>query len=113
LVTVGWVTAGLGIVAAGAGVYTGLLANKRFDDLDRACPNRASCTGVPDLEQRKSEVRRLETATNILLIGGGILAVAGISMVIFAPAREGGPTAMTLQFTPTASGGHVALSGSF
>lgn len=113
LVAVGWVTASLGLLAVGAGVYTGISANSKFDDLDKACPTRNNCAGVPDLEQRKDEVRRLETATNYLLIGGGILAVAGISMVLLAPSRKGGTTAMTLQFAPTASGGHVALTGSF
>lgn len=113
LVPVGWVTAGIGLIAVGAGVYTGITANAKFDELAEKCPVRASCTNVPDLEQRKTEVRQLETATNILLIGGGILAVAGLSMVLFAPSREGGTTAMTLQFSPTATGGHVALTGSF
>ena len=114
LVTVGWITAGVGLVAAGVGVFTGLSANRKFDDLDKACPTRNRCA-LADLEQKKDDVRRLETATNILLIGGGILAVAGISMVLFAPSAKngnGGPTA-ALQFAPTLGGGHVALTGSF
>jgi len=113
LVAVGFVTAGVGLLAVGAGIFTGMSANKKFEDLDKDCPNRASCTGVADLEQRKTDIRQLETATNILLIGGGILAVAGLSMVLFAPSRQAGSTAMTLQFSPVASGGHVALTGSF
>jgi hypothetical protein len=117
LVTVGWVTAGAGLVALGAGVFFGVSANRKFEDLEKACPNRGNCADVPDLEQRKTEVRRLDTATNILLIGGGVLVLAGLSMVLFAPsasgAAKGGTTAMTLQFAPTASGGHVALTGSF
>jgi hypothetical protein len=112
MVTIGWITAGVGLVAVGAGVFTGVSANAKYDDLDKACPIRANCSGVPDLEQKKSDVRRLETATNLLLIGGGVLALTGISMVLFAPSSKGGPTA-TLRFAPTATGGHVALTGSF
>jgi len=117
LVTVGWVTAGAGLVAIGAGVFFGVSANRKFEDLEKACPNRGNCNDVADLEQRKTEVRRLDATTNILLIGGGVLVLAGLSMVLFAPsasgAAKGGTTAMTLQFAPTASGGHVALTGSF
>jgi hypothetical protein len=113
LATVGWVTVTIGVLAVGGGVYTGLTANRKYRDLDRDCPDRSNCSAVPDLEQRKDGIRTLGTATNILLIGGGILAVAGISMVLFAPSRKDSSPAMSLQFSPTVAGGHVAVTGSF
>jgi len=110
--TIGWIATGIGLVAIGGGVFTGVSGNGKYDELKRDCPVASSCS-LPDLEQKKSDIRRLETATNLLLIGGGALVLTGISLVIFAPSKKSDTSAISLQFAPTASGGHVALTGSF
>lgn len=109
---VGVVTAGVGVLALAGGAITGLSASAKFTKLESDCPVRSSCT-VADLEQRKSSIQRLDTATNILLIGGGILVAAGVGLTILAPSPKGNGRTVALSVLPFSSGGHVSLSGSF
>lgn len=110
--TVGLVTAGVGVLAVAGGVFTGLSADSKFSKLEADCPVRSSCN-LPDLAQRKSDIRTLETATNVLLIGGGILAIAGLTTFLVAPGRRAAAPAVSLQLSPGVGGGHVSLTGSF
>lgn len=112
LKTAGFVTAGVGVAALVGGGVTGYLASSKFNELENDCPIRNNCA-VNDLEQRRSSIKTLSTATNLLLIGGGVLAAAGITMVLLAPSGSAGSPAVSLQFSPVPSGGHVTLSGSF
>lgn len=84
--TVGFVTAGVGVAALVGGVITGVMANGQFADLEAACPNRV-CPNATALDQRGS-VDALAGATNGLLIAGGVLAAAGVVLVIVGHPRE-------------------------
>lgn len=110
--TVGFVTLSVGAAALAGGVITGLIATSKFDQLDKDCPDRRNC-GVPDLAQRRNSVETLQTSTNIMLIGGGVLAAAGLTMVLLAPAAKGPGGGVALQFVPSFAGGHVSVTGSF
>lgn len=110
--TVGYVTAGVGAAALIGGAVTGLLATSKFNKLASDCPDRRNCA-ISDLDQRTKSVQTLSTTTNILLIGGGVLAAVGITMVLLAPSRRSSSPAVSLQFSPAPSGGHVSVAGSF
>lgn len=109
---VGLVTAGVGVLALAGGAFAGLTANSKFSKLESDCPVRSSCT-LADLEQRKSSIRTLDTAANVLLIGGGILVAAGLTLTVLAPSRKGDGRTVALSLVPFSTGGHVSLSGSF
>ncbi|MGZ3418384.1 MAG: hypothetical protein ACXWUG_09195 [Polyangiales bacterium] len=111
--TIGLVAGGTGVVMVIGGVVTGLLGKSKVDQLDKDCNgHRANCA-VPDLEGRKSTIRTYQTTTNVLLIGGGVLAAAGIGLFLLAPSPKSSGPSVSLQFAPGPQGGHVALTGSF
>jgi hypothetical protein len=84
--TVGIITAGVGAAALIGGVITGVMANGQFADLETACPNRR-CPNQAALDQRNS-VDTLATATTGLLVAGGVLAAAGVTLFFVGRPRE-------------------------
>jgi hypothetical protein len=111
--TIGLVAGGTGVVLVIGGVVTGLLGKSKVNQLDKDCHGvRAGCA-VPDLESRKSSIRTYQTTTNVLLIGGGVLAAAGIGLFLLAPSPKSSGASVSLEFSPGPQGGHVSLTGSF
>ncbi len=115
--SIGVVTTGVGVALVVGGVFTGLAANSRFNDLEQQCPDRSRCT-LGDLDDRKQSIKNLELTTNILLIGGGVLAVTGITLFVLGASRPGSSKAgsssgVSLRVAPSPGGGHVAVTGSF
>jgi hypothetical protein len=115
--TVGFVTAGVGVAAIVGGVVTGLMARSAETDAistcdeDNVCPESAEA----DFDSASS----LATVTNVLFIGGGVLAAAGVGMIIFgggggekAPAAASAPH---LRLTPlvAADGAGLFATGAF
>lgn len=84
--TVGIITAGVGAAALIGGVITGVMANGQFADLEAACPNRR-CPTQAALDQRNS-VDTLAGATTGLLVAGGVLAAAGVTLFFVGRPRE-------------------------
>ena len=62
------------------------MASSEFDTLQRDCPNRV-CTSQSALD-RASSVNTLSGASTGLLIGGGVLAAAGVVLIIVGRPRE-------------------------
>lgn len=112
LKTVGYVATGVGLAALIGGAVTGLMATSKFNKLESDCPDRKNCA-ISDLDQRTKSVQTLSTTTNILLIGGGVLAAVGLTVVLLAPSGRSGSPAVSLQFSPGPAGGHVSVAGSF
>lgn len=110
--TVGFVATGVGLAALIGGAVTGLMATSKFSKLESDCPDRKNCA-ISDLAQRTKSVQTLSTTTNILLIGGGVLAAVGLTVVLLAPSGRSGSPAVSLQFSPGPAGGHVSVAGSF
>lgn len=110
--TVGFVTTGVGIAALIGGAVTGLVASSKFKQLETDCPDRKNCR-LPDLAQRTDSIKTLSTTTNVLLIGGGILAAVGVTLILISPAKAAQSPAVSLQVSPLPAGGYVALTGSF
>jgi hypothetical protein len=83
--TVGFVVGGVGVAALIGGAITGVMAGSAFSDLETACPGR-QCTNAADLA-RRDDVDSLSGITNILLIGGGVLAATGVVLAIVGAPR--------------------------
>ena len=60
-----------------------------------------------------AEISSQVVLINVLLIGGGVLAAAGIGLFLFSPSHEASKGSVSLQISPGIQGGHVSLSGSF
>jgi len=109
LKTVGLVAASVGAVALIGGAFTGVATKSKFDSLESSCPNKR-CPAGYDLTGQENSIRSLEKTTNILLIGGGALALTGLALFLFAPAPK---STVSVSATPLAGGAHFGLSGSF
>ena len=79
--TVGFVTAGVGAAALIGGVITGVLARSAESDATGACNADKVCptSAESDFDSASS----LATVTNVLLVSGGVLASAGVGMILF------------------------------
>jgi hypothetical protein len=108
--TIGFVTFSVGVAALAGGVVVGLIGTSKFNSLKADCTLPKRCV---DASQRADAVDRLELTANVLYATGGILAAAGLTMVLLAPSRKDTPPPVALQFSPAPSGGHVLLTGSF
>jgi hypothetical protein len=115
-------SAGPWVVAAGgaallAGIGTGFAAREREQDAWSSC--RGGSGGKPECPERVradfDAAQGLATATNVLLIGGGLLTVTGLGLVIAgAGAREAANQAqveLSPSFGPHGSG--FSLTGAF
>ncbi len=114
--TAGFVAVGVGGAAVIGGVVTGLMAKGKESDatdqcLNKVCPDSAGS----DFDSAST----LATVTNVLLIGGGVIAAAGVGLII-AGGSSSEKTALVeprprLRLTPAvaANGGGVWATGSF
>lgn len=112
--TVGFVTLGVGGAVAVAGVVTGVIGLIKKHDLEQFCPpGPPDCPQKPsDVDAKKAPIKTLETTTTVLWVTGGVLAAAGLGLVLFGPKKSAG-SSVSLQISPGIAGGHVALAGSF
>jgi hypothetical protein len=78
--TVGFVTAGVGAAALVGGVVTGLLARSAESDATGACSGKVCPTSA---ESDFDSASSLATMSNVFFIGGGVLAAAGVGMIVF------------------------------
>lgn len=99
---VGFALAGVGGAALIGGIITGVMASGAYSDLQAACPNNV-CRTQADLDQRDT-VDGLAGATNALLIGGGVLAAAGVVMIVV-----GRPRTETVQVAIGPRGGSLTI----
>jgi hypothetical protein len=74
-------TLGLGLAMLAGGGVTGYLSLQRVDAISKECPN-GECPATYDLEGAQTRARTLTTATDVLLIGGGVLTVGGFAWLL-------------------------------
>jgi hypothetical protein len=113
--TAGFVTAGVGVAAVVGGVVVGLMAKGKETDAKNMCHGLVCPTNA---ESKFDSASSLATVSNILIIGGGVLAAGGAGMIIF-----GGPSSgeapktarVTLRLLPAVGrdGGALWAAGSF
>jgi hypothetical protein len=109
--TVGFVVGGVGVAALVGGVVTGLMTRSKEDDA------RSECRGIYCPESTQADfdsAKSLATITNVLFIGGGVLAATGVTLVVVGSGSSERPTARleVLPVLAPATGGIVAR-GSF
>jgi hypothetical protein len=114
---VGFVAAGVGGAALVGGVVTGLMAKSKDKKATDACTDKVCPTSAEaDFDSAKS----LATVTNVLFIGGGVLAAAGVGLIIVGGSSSGenpkaAASAPRLRLTPVAGtdGAGLFATGSF
>jgi hypothetical protein len=113
---VGFIAAGVGGAAIIGGVVTGLMAKSKDKKATDQCVNKVCPTAA---EKDFDSAASLATVTNVLFIGGGVLAAAGVGLIIVggkSSAENPNPaSAPRLRLTPVAGSGGVGLfaTGSF
>jgi hypothetical protein len=101
----GLVVAGVGVAALGGGVYFGLRARDATRDAEALGPGD---TWMPGIENRGHSA---ETATKILLIGGGVTVAAGTLLYILGGRRAAEST--TVGVVPSGDGASLVWTGGF
>lgn len=107
--TLGWVAFGVGGAAAIGGAVTGGMALSINGDLEKSCPD-LQCDD--DDWKEAGRMENLATATNVLLIAGGTIAAAGITMLIIDAAsnREDMEETSDTAVLPALGPGYAGLS---
>lgn len=104
--TLGWVTLGVGAAGLATGAIAGILVKSRYGGVDDACNEQGKCNDTV----KQSEIdsyNLLRTLSMAGFIGGGVLAAAGVTLVLTSP-QSSGP-----QLEATVTGNYVGLSGRF
>lgn len=73
-----WIVAGVGGAMMVVGAVTGVMALGKESDIEAACPNDR-CPSSFDLAGEKSSAKTLVGVTDVMLIGGGVVAAAGLT----------------------------------
>jgi hypothetical protein len=108
--TTGIVVGGVGVAALIGGGITGFLGLGKKGDFDDRCPDK-KCVYVSDAERSSIEsdreaIETMETLTTALLIGGGVLTAAGVTLYVV-----GGPSSQeSVSFAPSVAPGLAGLS---
>jgi tetratricopeptide (TPR) repeat protein len=76
-----WIVMGLGSAMVVGGIVTGAAAVTEADALAAECPNNL-CSPMVRLDSRRGTVESLGIATDVLLFGGGAIAVLGLVLGI-------------------------------
>lgn len=77
-----WLFIGAGALAIAGGSVTGLIALDKTSDIEANCPNDV-CPSEYDLARDRDSARTLSTTTDVLLIGGALLAATGVGLLLF------------------------------
>ena len=115
--TAGFVVAGVGAAALVGGVITGLMASSADSRATDACNSDKVCP--TSAEEDFDSASSLATVTNVLLIGGGVLAAGGITMIVLGGKGSGEKAAQAepvrLRLTPVvaSNGGGLFATGAF
>ncbi len=92
--TAGLVTAGLGVLALGAGAVFGVASIAKHDDAERACPG-AACADASGVSLWHDAVTFGDVSTAALVLGG-VGVVVGAVLWLAAPTSSGGSTQVGL-----------------
>lgn len=96
---------GLGLASLAAGGVTGWLSMQKVDDIAAECPN-GECPPSFDLDRAQKSARMFTTATDILLVSGGVLTVGGFTWLLLAGSgSSSAPPSREKATAPRASAG--------
>ena len=83
----GWIGVGTGVAFIGAGAVTGLLTLATYKDL--GCDKDGNCPADASDESRVSTANTLRVVSPVMFIAGGVLAAAGVTLLLTAPDDKG------------------------
>lgn len=116
--TLGFVVTGAGLVALGAGVFTGSKAKSQESESRDKCEDRP-VTGFTCPESTRDDFEDAQQnarLANVLMIAGGVVTAGGLAMVIFGgPKAAESPPVARLELMPGFGYGQASLlaRGSF
>lgn len=76
-----WVVMGIGGAMLVTGAVTGIVALGKTHDIEAQCPNDV-CPKSFDLEGERSSAKTFVRITDVLLIGGGLVTLAGLGWLV-------------------------------
>jgi hypothetical protein len=80
--TLPWITFSLGAAALAAGTVTGIFALERLHSLNGECAASGACSPTSNWQSDRSAANTYANVTDYTLIGGGVVAAAGIVWLI-------------------------------
>lgn len=83
------------------GAVTGVLALDKISELEDLCPNDQCST---DAQPVKDDAATLVTVTDVLLIGGGVLATAGVLWLLLDDSEKESTPQRTVALSPSPQG---------
>jgi hypothetical protein len=87
--TLGWVSAGVGVVSLGLGGVFALQRSSKLDERQEVCPVLTEEECDPDEEREYdslgSDANTAGTISTVGFVAGGVLLAGGIAAIIFAP----------------------------
>lgn len=107
--TAGFVAAGVGGAMLVSGVVTGLMSRSAHSS------GRDACRGSLCPESSRSDFDRaksLASVTNVLLIGGTLVAATGVTLIVVSPSKEK-PTSVALTPSALPTGAGLTARGVF
>jgi hypothetical protein len=107
--TVGWITAGVGLVGLGIGGAFGIDAKVQLD-----ASNRSGCSGDacnPQGTSTRHDALDAARVSTVAFIAGGVLTAAGVALWLLPPSRTGASAAMSAAAAP--GGGALLISGAW
>jgi tetratricopeptide (TPR) repeat protein len=107
-----WGVAGVGAAMLVAGAVTGGLAMAERSDLDALCPLQL-CPAGTNVDARTGSLEGLALATDVLLFGGGAIALTGVVLgLVLGPRTEVlDPAALPVTAGCSSTGCFVSLRG--
>jgi len=107
----GWASLGVGVTALGVGTIFGIVAMNKNDDAAEIC-NGSACaeqSGVDLID----EARSAATVSTVAFVAGGVLAAAGVVVVLATRSGSGGDARMSVAPALGPRVGGLVLSGGF
>lgn len=98
--TWGWIAAGVGGAGLTLGLVTGAMVASKYGDLDDRCPKRVC---PPEEQSAVDSYQTLRTISSVSFIAGGVIAAAGVTLLLTSPARATEPQ-IALWVSPSGAG---------
>jgi hypothetical protein len=108
-----WIIGGLGVVALGVSVATGVLAMNAHSDVQSKCNTDRGYCSDPSGVDSASQERTYAWISTCTVIGGALALILAISLPMEEHVRDPAKTALHLGAAPAPGGGVVVLGGTW
>lgn len=99
---------GLGVAGLGVGVITGLMATSHHGKAEEQCPNNV-CVAGSSGEDEVNSFRTLRTVSTVGYVVGAVGLVAGVTLLLTAPAQRPGRASVSVFM----NAGNAGVMGAF